>query len=550
MLQGRSLLPRRLIVLSLGVLASVGGQPATAQNDPHRKVLSELGIEASGEGAVKYLRELHPTPQRQKQVTALIEQLASASFAEREAAMKQLLRMPGLPIAQLSAATESEDPEVRWRSREILQQSEGQSSQAIYAALKVLAAEAEDAPPAGAVAVVLAAIPLCSQSHLKAAAREALVASARSQDTSALRGALANGNSEQRVAVAAVLTSLLEDDQRASLYPLLSDRDDAVALEVARGLADVGEKKAMASLVRLLNSEDNQVRTSAVVTLRGLTGKYMGYAAYEPADKRYEAVKKWNTWVSTEGEKAKLTFPVPRRTDARGDLGGHTLVATGSKGTVHLFDPSGKSVWNYSIASWSAEKLQNGNFLIGSFNGNKVVEVEPATSKVVWQYDSINAMSAKPLANGNFLIADFNGKRVIEVTREKKIVWSHQTGQNCFDCDRLPNGNTMFGCPNYVREVTPQGDLIREWKIDGRLNGFQALPSGNVLVANYGQNKVVELTPDGEQVWEFGERGPCDVFRLPSGNTLISTTARVIEIGPDNELVREICPASYGSARM
>ena len=333
-------------------------------------------------------------------------------------------------------------------------------------------------------------------------------------------------------------------------HPLLNDRDDAVALAAALGLADVGERAAMNSLVCLLNSPDSQVRTTAVVTLRGLTGKYMGYAAYEPADKRYEGVKKWNTWVTTEGDNAKLTFPVRRRADARGDLGGNTLVATGNKGQVHLFDPSGKSVWNYPIASWSAEKLQNGNFLIGSFNGSKLVEVDPSTSKVVWEFSDANVMTAKPLANGNFLVSDFNKQRVIEVTREKKIVWEHKTGQQCFDCDRLPNGNTIFGCPSYVREVTPGGDLVREWKIKGRLNGFQALPSGNILVANYGQNEVVELTPEGQQVWQFKEPNPCDVFRLPSGNTLISTARRIIEIGPDKQLIRKISEAQYGSARM
>jgi hypothetical protein len=158
-------------------------------------------------------------------------------------------------------------------------------------------------------------------------------------------------------------------------------------------------------------------------------------------------------------------------------------------------------------------------------------------------------MTAKPLANGNFLISDFNGKRVVEMARDKSIVWEQPTEQECFDSDRLPNGNTIFGCPNLVREVTPEHELVREWKIEGRLNGFQALPSGNILVANYGAGEVYELTPDGRRVWSFKEPSPCDVFRLPEGSTLISTGARIIEIGPDDKLIRVICDAQYGSAR-
>ena len=523
---------------------------AAAQIETQRQTLRELGISPTAEGAVKYLQDLHPTPGRKEQVASLIKPLSSTSFAQREAAMKALLRMPGLPVAQLSAATESDDPEVRWRSREILKKSAGQSSEAIYAALQVIAADQAEQRNAEAVPAVLAAIPLCTQSHLQMAAREALREVARREDIPALRAGLADGDSQQRATAAEVMCAVASEQQRATLHPLLNDRDDAVALAVARGLADVGERAAMKTLVRLLASEDSQIRTSAVVTLRGLTGKYMGYAAYEPADKRYEAAKKWNTWVTTAGDDAELTFPVPQRADARGDLGGQTLVATGNKGKVHLFDAAGKSVWSYPIASWSAEKLQNGNFLLGSFNGNKLVEVEPSTKKVVWEFNDANVMTAKPLANGNFLVSDFNKRRVIEINRDKEIVWEHNTGQQCFDSDRLPNGNTIFGCPNLVREVTPRGDLVREWKIEGRLNGFQALPSGNILVANYGLNVVVELTPDGQQVWECSERGPCDVFRLPSGNTLISTTNRIIEVGPNKEVIREICEAKYGSARM
>ena len=124
-----------------------------------------------------------------------------------------------------------------------------------------------------------------------------------------------------------------------------------------------------------------------------------------------------------------------------------------------------------------------------------------------------------------------------------------KTPDQCFDADRLPNGNTIFGCPNLVREVTPDGKTVRQWDIKGRLNGFQTQPDGNVLVANYGQSKVYELNPAGETVWEFEEPQPCDAFRLPNGNMLISTAKRIIEIDPDKKVIRELTKARYGSAR-
>jgi outer membrane protein assembly factor BamB len=384
---------------------------------------------------------------------------------------------------------------------------------------------------------------------LEGAAIDALRATARPADAPAISKALSSGSVPQRVGAAAALCRISSQDHRDKLYPLLEDAESRVALEVARSLADVGDRKSLGTLVRLLDAGDNHVRTAAIVTLRGLTGQHMDYAAYETGEARAAAIKKWATWVAGEGQTAKLTFPVPRHSGARGDLAGHTLVTTGSRGQVKQFDPSGKEVFSFPIDAWSAEKLQNGNLLIASYNANKVIEVEPSTSKVVWEHAGINAMKTKPLENGNFLISDFNGHRVVEMARNKQIVWEQPTEQECFDCDRLASGNTIFGCPNFVREVTPDHKLVREWKIDGRLNGFQALPNGNILVANFGRSEVVELAPDGKQIWRLEEPQPCDVFRLPDGNMLVSTQQRIIEVGPDGKVLKVICEAQYGSAR-
>jgi hypothetical protein len=512
----------------------------------YRRTLEEFGVEPNGTGAVGYLKQLHPTPERQQQVAAQIEKLASRSFAEREAATQQLLRMPDLPTGLLIKASQGDDPEVRWRASEVLKKSQGQSTRVIFAALKVIAADkTPDAAPA-----VLAAIPLCHETYLAAAAGEALRAAAQAKDVDLLRTSLANGTAAQRVAAVGALCAVTDAVNRDSLFPLLDDADERVRLEVARSLADVGERRSLAALVALLSAEATNVRSEAGATLRGLTGQELGYAAYDSADARAAAIKKWSDWVAGPGKEAPLKFPVPRHFSARGDLGGHTLVSTGSRNQIIEFDASGKEVWSFPFGgAWSAEKLISGNVLIASYAENRVVEVEPATKKIVWSHEGINAMKTKPLANGSFLISDFNGKRVIEMTREKEIVWEQPTEQECFDCDRLPNGNTIFGCPNFVREVTPDHELVREWKIDGRLNGFQALASGNILVANYGASEVVELSPDGKRVWTFKETNPCDVFRLPEGNTLISTGQRIIEIGPDDKVLRVICECQYGSAR-
>ena len=517
---------------------------ADAYRSGYEKTLSENGIEPSGAGVVAFLRKMLPDPNQQQQIASLIRQLGDDQFSQREAATAQLLQMPAVPVAALSAAADGGDIEIRWRARKVLRLAEDRSGNLLLAALKILTYE----KTAGAADEILAVLPFCRKSYLLVAAHEALEAVAGPNDVELLRNKLQADDRRLRLAAAIGLAGALPQDHLAELHPLLDDADDHVALEVARAVANSGDRKALAVLVRLLESADPLVRSESVWLLQGLTGQYLGFASYDQPQKRTAAVAAWQAWVASHGPTAELQFPVAKQRSARGNLHGNTLIATGSGNRVYEMDTAGKAVWSYQIDAWSAEKLQNGNVLIGSYTSSKVIEVD-AQGEVVWSFPSINAMTAKPLPGGNILVADFSGKRVAEINRKKSVVWEYKTPDECFDADRLPNGNTIFGSPNLVREVSPDHKVINEWKIQGRLNGLQALPGGNILVANYGLNKVYELTPQGETVWEFSEPQPCDVFRLPDGKTLITTATRVIEVAPDGKTARELGKSQYGSAR-
>ena len=74
------------------------------------------------------------------------------------------------------------------------------------------------------------------------------------------------------------------------------------------------------------------------------------------------------------------------------------------------------------------------------------------------------------------------------------------------------------------------------------------LPGGNVLFSNH-QTRVAEVTRDKKIVWEYRVRFPADAFRLPSGNTLITSNTRFIEVTPDKKIVWTKPGCNYGSAR-
>jgi hypothetical protein len=538
----------RFISLAVGFLAS--SAYLLAADDPYResyfKTLREHDIEPSVAGARQYLRDLVPAAIQREQIDALIADLGHTEYARREAATAQLLRFPAVPIAELTQAAGQGDTETRWRARMILDRAEQESAHVMFAALKIVASEPGD----DTARDILGILPLCRSPFLLQAAHHALRKSAGPNDVQMLRTRLASDDARDRIAGIIGLSGAMKQDL-GELHPLLEDADDGVALAAARALGNVGDRAALAAFVRLLEADDPQIRSESIYQLSGLTGENLGFAAYFDQPQRADSVGRWKLWLADNSTDAKLTFPVEQNRSARGNLNGNTLIATGSARRVYEVTPGGETLWTYEIDSWSAEKLQSGNVLIASYSQNKVVEVD-GQGQEVWSMESISAMTAKPLHNGNYLIADFSGRRVVEVSREgKRIVWEHVTPEECFDADRLANGNTIYGCPNMVQEVTPDRKLVREWSIAGRLNGFQALPNGNIIVANYGANKVYELTPppDSKTLWELDESQPCDVFLMPDGNMLVTTASRIIEVGPDRKTVREIGKAQYGSAR-
>ena len=83
------------------VLAAAAAPPLSEPLTPHVELLQEFGIAPTEEGIGAFLRELHPNQQTQELVTRLVAQLGADDYFQREAAMKQLLRMPQAPLGAL-----------------------------------------------------------------------------------------------------------------------------------------------------------------------------------------------------------------------------------------------------------------------------------------------------------------------------------------------------------------------------------------------------------------------------------------------------------------
>jgi len=86
-----------------------------------------------------------------------------------------------------------------------------------------------------------------------------------------------------------------------------------------------------------------------------------------------------------------------------------------------------------------------------------------------------------------------------------------------------------------VWEYCPQGASSLNWPRDA-----DRLANGNTLITDSKNGRVIEVTPEGDVVWEFRDlRMPYEADRLLNGNTLISDSGnhRVIEVDPLGKIV-------------
>lgn len=505
-------------------------------------VLAAQNVPATPAGAAELLRRL--PMQSPAQTARWLRELNDDDYFVRETAMQGLIRLPTIPREDWLKRLETAEAEPGWRLKVVLDRHEAESTQIYRAALQILSRD----PSALQADDWLAGAILLERPDL----RDEYSAFLRQHVTPELlpkfRAAANDERLAARLAAAVVLGRNPQADDQPILAKLLGDANDNVALLAAQGIAHRGDARSLPVFIRLLDSTQLDVRSESATWLCGLTRQEFDYSPHAPAADRQATIAQWRTWLAGPGATAVIQPPQRMAVQARGHLGGNLLLATGGMGKISEIDEQGRTVWQYNAQSWSAEKLAGGNVLVASHWESRVYELD-RRGEIVWQMEGVNAIRAKPLPGGRVLVADFGGNRVVEADRRGTIVWQHDTPDQCFDAERLVSGNTIYACPNLIREVAPDGSSVRQWTVEGRINSLQVLPTGRLLVANYGQGRVVELNDQGQVAWEYKIPRPSDAFRLPGGRTLITTAEQIVEVDLQGQQIRQISAAVNGGAR-
>jgi outer membrane protein assembly factor BamB len=192
------------------------------------------------------------------------------------------------------------------------------------------------------------------------------------------------------------------------------------------------------------------------------------------------------------------------------------------------------------LSTYAQNKAFNkpGNILIADQFNNRVIEVDPNTNEIIWQFGD-----GSSVAGPNSVVASNDAQRVGPLTLIAGTGAPAGTEPTC------PNG-----CPdNRVMLVNPEGHIVWQYGQAGVTgSGFNQLntpvqntwlPSGHVLITDQLNERVIEVTREKKIVWQYGQTGvsgdgfdqlnnPNSAELLENGDILIAdeNNNRVIEV--------------------
>lgn len=233
------------------------------------------------------------------------------------------------------------------------------------------------------------------------------------------------------------------------------------------------------------------------------------------------------------------------------------IAEAGRDRVIEINKNTGSIVWQaYGYAASCAYRLRSGNTLI--CDDIRVVEIDSA-GNVVWSVTIPGVwgiLDAVRIPNGNTLLSvvDYSSPSItgriieidsngIEVWSEENLHWPSQAVRlppRVNPRDNSPKGSTLMAYGTILIHEKSQAGGIIWWNILPRWAGsLQRLPNLNTLVG--GSRMLDELDYNGNLVWSVSEglSRVGSVQRLSNGNTLVVDidNDRVIEISPEGDII-------------
>lgn len=235
-------------------------------------------------------------------------------------------------------------------------------------------------------------------------------------------------------------------------------------------------------------------------------------------------------WVNADNS-TRWEKPIQAIHDCQLLDNGHVLYQSSFQNVIEL-DGEGREVWRYEVTAVPPAKraeihafrrLANGLTMIAESGNRRIVEVDSAGEiqhsiplKVDNPDPHRDTRLVRPTPAGTYLVCHEADRVIREYDRQGKVVWSHPIGTEVYSAVRLANGNTLIGSGggHRVVEVTPEGQEV--WSIEeNELPGVrlawvtlvERLPNGNTWIVNCHAGpenpQIIEVTPEKRIVWSM-----------------------------------------------
>jgi hypothetical protein len=235
---------------------------------------------------------------------------------------------------------------------------------------------------------------------------------------------------------------------------------------------------------------------------------------------------------------------------AKGEISDAVLLSNGNVLFAHQFgvtliDPGKNVLWHYDAPPGTeihtAQPIGNDRVLYAQ-NGDpaKVVVVNIFTGKTEREFE-VPVRSPKNVHGqfrharlteaGTLLLAHMDLGKIVEYDSYGKELWSHTPGLATWSAERLKNGDSLIAGARLVREVSPAGATVWEFRpadvpeyLFNSMQIAKRLPNGNTLINNWFNQwegpanpgtapvQALEITPDKRVVWALRAWGnPVDL---------------------------------------
>lgn len=468
-----------------------------------QSTLSDFGITPTAKGAQEFLANLIPESDRDDEIAGLILQLDSDDYQLRLETERKLVSTGTAALGQLQQALRADSPEVRLRAKHCIDRISLVWPSVVVAAIHVLRLdeleEGDSGEPSSQRRVeLLQQLNGVVSKEAKSALIDAIVANADSNSRNAIVQGLDSKDQLIRLASVRSLEACVSIEELAKFQSLIIDQDSQVSIAAIKSFGKQFPELTLRHLTHtLLESESFLVRNQAIAILRRVSGMNFEFSEYAEASKRDLAVRKWKEWSLKNAKSGELdfskidvsVFPKPSG----------FVVSVSGLGATYL-DANGKALFAQGADVYDAQDCGDRRLLVCERSKGRVLLIDLKSGEPLRTVENVDSPTdAELLADGNILVLQGAGK-ITEHDIKGNIVRTIEGLNNPFDVDRLPNGNT--------------------------------------IVADSGNDRLVEFRPDGSVVWEKpGLKFPNNVFRMDDNRTLYTTytSGEVVMLNADSK---------------